>query len=83
MTGDPVFEELRSYVARAFRDGATAGLEADTPLVTSGIIDSAGVVQLVLFIEQRFAVRVADAEVTIEHFNSLAELAAFVRAKLG
>jgi acyl carrier protein len=63
--------EIRSFVAQWFRDGREDGLEADTPLVTSGIVDSAGVVEIAEFVERRFGVRLADADISLQNCNTL------------
>jgi len=73
-----VLAEIRTFVANWFRDGREEGLELDTPLVTSGIVDSAGVVEVVEFLERRFGVRLTDADINLENCNTLAGLAALV-----
>jgi len=80
-TRDSILSALRRFVADAFREGRQAGLESGTPLVSSGIVDSAGVVQLVLFAEQRFGVVIADAEVKLETFDTLGALADLILSK--
>jgi acyl carrier protein len=77
-----IMADLRAFVAASFRDGVPRGLRADTPLVTSGIVDSAGVAHLVDYIERRYGVRVEDAEVALENFNTLAALGELVVRKL-
>ena len=69
---------LRRFIAETFRGGDPAGLDPDTPLVTSGIVDSVGVLEVVDFLHTEFGVQVPPAEVTLEHFDSLARLSAFV-----
>jgi acyl carrier protein len=76
-----MLHEIRRYVAQNYRDGRTAGLEAETPLVTSGIVDSAGIVGLVDWLETRFSIRVDDDDVTLENFDTLAGLTALVQRK--
>lgn len=66
-----VLAELRTYVANWFRDGRDDGLDADTPLVTSGIVDSAGVIEVVEFVEKRFGARIADADLSLRNCNTL------------
>lgn len=76
---DPaVLAEIRTFVATWFRDGREEGLDADTPLVTSGIVDSAGVLEVVEFLERRFGVRVDDADVSLRNCNTLQGLAQLV-----
>jgi acyl carrier protein len=66
-----VLAELRGFVANWFRDGKEEGLEEDTPLVTSGIVDSAGVIEVVEFVERRFGVQFADADISLANCNTL------------
>ncbi|MFN7591327.1 MAG: acyl carrier protein [Planctomycetota bacterium] len=70
--------EIRTFVAQWFRDGREDGLEADTPLVTSGIVDSAGVVEVVEFLERRFAVRLGDDDISLRNCNTLRGLSELV-----
>lgn len=79
--GSDVFTEIRSFVATWFRDGREQGLDADTPLVTSGIVDSAGVIEVVEFLEQRFRVRVQDQDVSLANCNTLRGLTELVRQR--
>jgi acyl carrier protein len=66
-----VLAEIRAFVAQWFRDGREDGLDATAPLVTSGIVDSAGVVEIAEFLERRFGVRLADSDISLENCNTL------------
>ena len=46
-------------------------LMADDSLLTSGLLDSLGVMQLINFIEEEFAVSVSPEDITIENFQSI------------
>lgn len=76
-----VLAEIRTFVAQWFRDGREEGLDEDTPLVTSGIVDSAGVVEVVEFLERRFAVRLGDDDVSLRNCNTLRGLTELVRSR--
>ncbi|MFO1031832.1 MAG: acyl carrier protein [Planctomycetota bacterium] len=76
-----VLAEIRTFVAQWFRDGREEGLEEDTPLVTSGIVDSAGVVEVVEFLERRFGVRLGDDDVSLRNCNTLRGLTELVRSR--
>lgn len=76
-----VLSEIRTFVAQWFRDGREEGLEADTPLVTSGIVDSAGVVEVVEFLERRFAVRLGDDDISLRNCNTLRGLSELVLSR--
>ena len=77
-----VLAEIRTFVADWFRDGKEEGLDDDTPLVTSGIVDSAGVLEVVEFLERRFGVRVEDADVTVANCNTLRGLTELVKRRM-
>lgn len=52
-------------------------VDADTPLIESGLVDSVLAVEIVLGVEAQFGVRIAPTEIG-EHLASVAALAAFV-----
>ncbi len=76
-----VVTQLRAFVAQWFRDGLDDGLSADAPLVTSGIIDSAGVLEVLDFVERRFGVRIADEEISVQNCNTLAAWSELIASK--
>ena len=55
----------------------------DASLLRERIIDSLGVVELAVFLHKRFGVKVEQAEVRPENFDSVRRLAALVRRKQG
>ncbi|MBM4060844.1 MAG: acyl carrier protein [Planctomycetes bacterium] len=77
-----ILGQLRTFVAGWFRDGREEGLGEDTPLVTSGIVDSTGVVEVVEFVERRFGVRLTDADISLRNCNTLCGWAVFVSSRL-
>lgn len=79
---DAIRERIRRHVVLSFRDGRAEGLGADSPLVSSGIVDSAGVLQLVDWLETAFGIRIEDEAVGIENFDTLDALARLVRDRL-
>ena len=57
-------------------------LADDAALLEEGVIDSLGVMELVVFVEDQFGVQEADEEVTPEYFDSVNRLACYVESKL-
>lgn len=53
----------------------------DASLMAEGVIDSTGVLELILFLEEAFGVQVADAEATPKNLDSVASIAEFVARK--
>ncbi len=58
-------------------------LPEDVSFLEEGIVDSTGVLELVMFVEETFDVTVEDEEIVPENFDSVAQLAGYVRRKRG
>jgi acyl carrier protein len=58
-------------------------IAVDASFLDSGLIDSTGVLEVVLFLEETFGIAVDDDDVLPEHFDSIARLTAYVTGKLG
>ena len=54
--------------------------EDDTMLFSSGLIDSFSMVDLIMFIEDTAGFRVHPADVTLDNFDSIDRILAFVEA---
>jgi acyl carrier protein len=77
-----IIERTREYIAGQFLYmRSDVVIEPSDSLLERGIIDSMGVVELLAFVEETFAVPVADDEITEEHFGSLDGIARFVTRK--
>lgn len=55
--------------------------EDDTSMLDEGIVDSTGVLELVLFVEEQFGIQVDDEDITPSNFDTLNNIAAYVQAK--
>ena len=82
-TDNPMVEPLiREFIARNILLSDTGfPFPDDASLLHEGVIDSLGVMELVEFVRKTFGMNVEQAEVTPEHFDSVARLATFVRRK--
>lgn len=56
----------------------TSGLQADTPLFSSGILDSAGMVELMVFVETEAQVRFGQDDITLENLDSVERILRFI-----
>jgi acyl carrier protein len=75
-------EELRQYILKNFLPGEKpSNLHDDTPLRTSGIVDSVGMLQMVSFVEERFGIEVEAYEASVENFDRIEDIAAFINSK--
>jgi acyl carrier protein len=79
---DAVKQSLRAYLlANSLRGESPENVPDDLRLRTSGILDSLATVRLVAFVEKRFAIEVEPHEAGVEHFDSIADLAALIERK--
>jgi acyl carrier protein len=72
---------LKFLVGLAPNDETRSGLNEKTELMNSGVLDSFGVVQLILFIEESFGVRIPDSEIGPELFASATAISDYIDAK--
>jgi acyl carrier protein len=68
-------DALGLYIARQLLKQPNRTLKVDEPLISSGLIDSFSLVDLSMFVEERFGVRLDDSELNAATFDTLAQLA--------
>lgn len=79
---DTTKKEIREFIVEAFLFGDESEPFADDDsFMQNGVIDSTGVLEIVAFLEEKFAVRVADEEMIPDNLDSLDKLAAYVQRK--
>jgi acyl carrier protein len=77
-----VKQKLHNFILTEFLPGESPGnLRDDTPLRTSGILDSLATLRLVSFVEEQFGIAVEAHEAGVENFDRIADIAAFVAVK--
>ena len=54
----------------------------DASFLEEGIVDSRGVMELVLFVEETYKIRVGDFEIIPDNFDSVSKLTSYVQSKL-
>lgn len=69
---------LQEYIAKENMKGREKQLNPTDDLLSSGILDSLGILQLVAFMEEKFKIRVPDEDVVYENFYSVAALSYYV-----
>ena len=73
---------INDYISRELvPDAALLPLANDTSLLDSGIIDSLGLVRLVVFLEERFGITIGDTDLLPENFASVNAICAYLRAR--
>jgi acyl carrier protein len=82
MTSD-IRSAVRDYLSRELmEDRADIILTDETNLLTEHIVDSLGIFMLITFLEERFGIAVDADEVLVENFETVADVAKLVEAKL-
>jgi acyl carrier protein len=81
MTDDrQLTETILDYIRREYADALQGiDLTADTPLISSGLIDSLSMVSLKVFLDQTYRLRIPDREASAEAFDSVNALVAMLR----
>lgn len=63
--------EIGQFIATELLSLPDRIIGPDDDLLTSGLVDSMGIMALVFFLEQRFDVQIPPGDVTIENFGNL------------
>jgi acyl carrier protein len=74
-------EKIRAFVVGNFLFGQAADLRDDTSFLEKGILDSTGVLELVAFLEQTYAIKVSDDELVPDNLDSIDLICAYLHKK--
>ena len=76
---DEMKEAVREYVMEEYiEEDDDIDLEFDTPLISSGIVDSFSMVSLKAFLERKYSIHLPDNEATPEAFDTVDSIVALV-----
>ncbi len=79
-----VKETLRQFIVKTYLPGESVeNLQDDTPLRTSGVLDSMATLGLVSFVEKEFGIELEAHETGIETFDTVGGIADLVVQKRG
>ncbi len=73
--------EVREFVINNFLFGDGASLKDDQSFLDSGIVDSTGMLELIMFLEQSYGIKIEPEEMLPENLDSVNRVAAFVVKK--
>ena len=77
-----VQEIIKGYILQEFLPGENpAELTDSTPLITGGILDSLATIKLVVFLEQRFQIKIEAHETMADYLDTVTEIAKLVNSK--
>jgi acyl carrier protein len=76
-----VQDQVRGFILETFFVADPADLSDDLSLIDSGVVDSTGMLDIILFIEERFGIHVADQETTPANLETIGRIADYVGRK--
>lgn len=79
---EDIIAPLATHIAKDLLREPARVLPPGEKLVSSGIIDSFNLVDLALYIESAFGVRLDDMELNADCFDTLEELAALIASRM-
>jgi acyl carrier protein len=70
---------LTDYIKGEIMRNRNARLNDDEDLLSAGILDSLGILQLVAHVEKTFGIQIPDEDVVYDNFKSVAALTSYLR----
>lgn len=72
---------LGTFIASKILKQPSRVITADEALISSGLIDSFSLMDLALFVEDTFGVRIEDTELNADTFDTLTQLSALIDSR--
>ncbi|HEY9527172.1 MAG TPA: acyl carrier protein [Anaerolineales bacterium] len=75
-------DTIKEYILKEFLPGENPSeLTDSTPLITGGILDSLATLKLVVFLEERFHIKIQAHETMVDYLNTISDIAQLVDSK--
>jgi acyl carrier protein len=78
---DSIIEKLSVYIATEILKQPGRVVKPEEALLSSGLIDSFHLVDLSIFVEKAFGIRIDDAELNASTFDNLKQLALLIESR--
>jgi len=72
---------IRNFIIENFLFEEDENLKEDTSFLENGIIDSTGILELVMFIEETYGIGVDDDEIVPENLDSISNITKYIQKK--
>ena len=76
--GENLVDVVRTYVLQTFPLARRRNISDDDNLLSSGVIDSLGVLEIVTFLQEKFSLEIEDDDLTPENFSSVRTISQFI-----
>jgi acyl carrier protein len=71
-----------NYVIKEYMEDGDEEITYETPLISSGFVDSFSMVSLLVFLENKFKIKIPPSKATPEAFDSVNSIVALVKQYL-
>jgi acyl carrier protein len=75
-------DTVRNFVVENFLFGDGKLLKEDTSFLEGAIVDSTGVLELVMFLEKTYNIKIEDDDLIPENLDTLRNIAVFLEKKI-
>ena len=76
-------QDLREYIINNFLFGdEDNSFNDDDSFMENSILDSTGILDIILFIEEKYGIKIEDNEILPENLDSLNNLEKFIKTKM-
>lgn len=81
MTADDIAADVRGFLSQSFILDAGRTLGNDDSLLENRVIDSTGFLELVMFLEEKYGLKIDEMEMIPDNLETIGSIAAFVLRK--
>jgi acyl carrier protein len=82
MDKNSITSQVNSFINEEFVFDSSTKPDKNDSLMDNGIIDSAGMLTLISFLEETFQISIEDEELTRENLDSIENISDFIERKL-
>jgi len=76
-----ITSQLSTFIATTILKQPKRSIGDAEPLISTGLIDSFSLMDLALFVEDTFGVRIEDTELNADTFDNLTQLTSFIESR--
>ena len=76
-------KEIKDFVVSNFLFGDAGTLQNDTSFLSGGIIDSTGMLEMIMFLENTYDIKIDPAEMIPDNLDSIDRIVQFLGRKKG
>jgi len=76
-----IIKKLSTFLATDILKQPNRAIAPDEPLISSGLIDSFSLMDVALFVEDNFGIRIEDTELNADTFDNMTQLATLIDSR--